>query len=209
MAKLKLSKHALHEQQEQLKLYQRLLPSLDLKRRQLTLEVQKAKEDYATAQAAVDALETQIGEELPMLADEEFRLEGLVQFKSYKVSEQNVVGVKLPFLDNIDCEVADYSRLSTPPWVDTLVQRLKDATEQRMRAEISAERLRILTAAVRRITQRVNLFDKILIPTAKENIQKIRIFLGDAERASVITSKLAKKKQQQQREAEEASEAAL
>ena len=144
-----------------------------------------------------------------MLADEEFRLEGLVQFKSYKVSEQNVVGVKLPFLDNIDCEVADYSRLSTPPWVDTLVQRLKDATEQRMRAEISAERLRILTAAVRRITQRVNLFDKILIPTAKENIQKIRIFLGDAERASVITSKLAKKKQQQQREAEQASEAAL
>ncbi|MEI6336911.1 MAG: V-type ATP synthase subunit D, partial [Methylococcaceae bacterium] len=74
MAKLKLSKHALHEQQEQLKLYQRLLPSLDLKRRQLTLEVQKAKEDYAAAQAAVDALETQIGEELPMLADEEFRL---------------------------------------------------------------------------------------------------------------------------------------
>jgi V/A-type H+-transporting ATPase subunit D len=154
-------------------------------------------------------LETQIGEELPMLADEEFRLEGLVQFKSYKVSEQNVVGVKLPFLDSIDCEVANYSRLATPPWVDTLVQRLKDAVEQRVRAEISAERLRILTAAVRRITQRVNLFDKILIPTAKENIQKIRIFLGDAERASVITSKLAKKKQQQQREAEEASEAAL
>ena len=209
MAKLKLSKHALHEQQEQLKLYQRLLPSLDLKRRQLTLEVQKAKEDYATAQAAVDALETQIGEELPMLADEEFRLGGLVHFKSYKVSEQNVVGVKLPFLDSIDCAVADYSRLSTPPWVDTLVQRLKDAAEQRMRAEISGERLRILTSAVRRITQRVNLFDKILIPTAKQNIQKIRIFLGDAERASVITSKLAKKKQQQQREAEAASEAAL
>ena len=209
MAKLKLSKHALHEQQEQLKLYQRLLPSLDLKRRQLTLEVQKAKEDYAAAQAAVDALETQIGEELPMLADKEFRLGGLVHFKSYKVSEQNVVGVKLPFLDSIDCVVADYSRLSTPPWVDTLVQRLKDAAEQRMRAEISGERLRILSGAVRHITQRVNLFDKILIPTAKQNIQKIRIFLGDAERASVITSKLAKKKQQQQREAESELEAAL
>ena len=56
MAKLKLSKHALHEQQEQLKLYQRLLPSLDLKRRQLTMEVKKAQEDYAVAQSAVDAL---------------------------------------------------------------------------------------------------------------------------------------------------------
>jgi V/A-type H+-transporting ATPase subunit D len=202
MAKLKLSKHSLHEQQEQLKLYQRLLPSLDLKRRQLTMEVKKAQKDYAAAQAAVDALETQIGEELPMLADKEFRLGGLVQIKSYKVIEKNVVGVKLPFLDSIECTVTDYSRLATPPWVDTLVQRLKDAAEQRMHAEIADKRQRILQIQVRRITQRVNLFEKILIPTAKQNIQKIRIFLGDAERASVVTSKLAKKKQQQQREAE-------
>jgi len=204
MAKLKLSKHALHEQREQLKLYQRLLPSLDLKRRQLSIEVKKAQADYATAQTAVDTLETRIGEELPMLADEEFRLGGLVQMKSFKVIEQNVVGVKLPFLDSIECAVADYSKLATPPWVDTLVQRLKEAAEQRMRAEIAGQRKAILQVQVRRITQRVNLFEKILIPTAKQNIMKIRIYLGDAERASVITSKLAKQKQQQQREAEEA-----
>ena len=43
MAKLKLSKQALHHQQEQLKLYKRLLPSLDLKRRQLAMETQKAQ----------------------------------------------------------------------------------------------------------------------------------------------------------------------
>ena len=202
MAKLKLSKHALQEQQEQLKLYQRLLPSLDLKRRQLSIEVKNAQEEYEAAQSTVDALETRIGEELPMLADKDFRLGGLVQLKSYKVVEQNVVGVKLPFLDSIDCTVADYSQLATLPWVDTLVQRLKDATEQRMRAEIAGERRSILQTAVRRITQRVNLFEKILIPTAKQNIQKIRIYLGDAERASVITSKLAKQKQQQLREAE-------
>ncbi|MDD2801151.1 MAG: V-type ATP synthase subunit D [Methylococcales bacterium] len=202
MAKLKLSKHALHEQLEQLKLYQRLLPSLDLKRRQLTMEVKKAQEEYTAAQSAIDSLETRIGEELPMLADEEFRLGGLVKLTSYKVIEQNVVGVKLPFLDSLECDVADYSLLATPPWVDTLVQRLKDATEQRLRAEIAGERCNTLKIAVRRITQRVNLFEKILIPTAKQNIQKIRIFLGDAERANVVTSKLAKQKQQQQREAE-------
>ncbi|MDD1612991.1 MAG: V-type ATP synthase subunit D, partial [Methylococcaceae bacterium] len=136
--------------------------------------------------------------------DEEFRLGGLVQMKSFKVIEQNVVGVKLPFLDSIECAVADYSKLATPPWVDTLVQRLKEAAEQRMRAEIAGQRKAILQVQVRRITQRVNLFEKILIPTAKQNIMKIRIYLGDAERASVITSKLAKQKQQQQREAEEA-----
>jgi V/A-type H+-transporting ATPase subunit D len=43
MAKLRLTKNSLQQQQQQLKLYKRLLPSLDLKRRQLTIEAQKAR----------------------------------------------------------------------------------------------------------------------------------------------------------------------
>ena len=195
MAKLKLSKSSLHHQQEQLKLYQRLLPSLDLKRRQLTVEAQKAQADYHAARAAVEALENRIGEELSMLADEDFRPAGLVKLVGYKVGEQNVVGVRLPVLESLECKVADYSRLASPPWVDVLVQRLKDATEQRLRAEIAGRRVDILRQQVRRITQRVNLFDKILIPDAQKNIQRIRVYLGDVERSGVITSKLAKGKQ--------------
>lgn len=202
MAKLKLSKHELHAQQEQLKLNRRLLPALDLKRRQLMMEVKTAQADYAAALSAVETLETQIGTELPMLADPDFHLEELVTLKDYQVVEQNVVGVKLPFLERMECTVAPYSLLATPPWVDTLVQRLKDATEQRICAEIAAQRVAILQVAVRRITQRVNLFEKILIPSALYNIQKIRIYLGDAERASIVTAKLAKKKRLQQRAAD-------
>ena len=199
MAKLRLSKQSLHQQQEQLKLYKRLLPSLDLKRRQLTMEVQKARQQDGAARAALEALETKIGEELPMLADAEVHLGELVQLKGYEVEEENVVGVRLPRLESLDCSVSEYSRLATPPWIDVLVQRLKDAAEQYLRAEISAERVRILEGAVRRITQRVNLFEKVLIPGAKENIQRIRIFLGDAEKAAVVTSKLSKKKQLSER----------
>jgi V/A-type H+-transporting ATPase subunit D len=195
MAKLRLSKQSLHHQQEQLKLYKRLLPSLDLKRRQLTVEAQKAQAEHEAAKAAVEALETRIGEELAMLADEEFQLGGLVKLTGYKVGEQNIVGVRLPILESIECRVADYSRLASPPWVDVLVQRLKDAAEQRLRANIAERRVDILRQQVRRITQRVNLFDKILIPTAQQNIQRIRIYLGDVERSGVVTSKLAKSKQ--------------
>ncbi|MGR9037406.1 MAG: V-type ATP synthase subunit D [Gammaproteobacteria bacterium] len=195
MAKLKLSKQALHHEQEQLKLYKRLLPSLDLKRRQLTMEAQKAQDEYTAALAAIDALETRIGEELPMLADEELHLSNLVVVKGYKLGEQNIVGVRLPVLESLDCSVAEYSPLTTPPWFDLLVQRLKDAKTIRMRAEIAGRRLDILRLQLRRVTQRVNLFEKILIPTAHENIQRIRIYLGEAERAAVVTSKLAKSKQ--------------
>ncbi|MGZ5615416.1 MAG: V-type ATP synthase subunit D [Methylobacter sp.] len=201
MAKLKLSKQSLHHQQEQLKLYKRLLPSLDLKRRQLTMEAQKAQEEHAVAVAQIDALETRIGEELPMLADESLHLRDLVVVKGYKLGEQNIVGVRLPVLESLDCQVADYSPLATPAWLDILVQRLKDAKTCRLRAEIAAQRLDILRLQLRRVTQRVNLFDKILIPTAHRNIQRIRIYLGETERAAVVTSKLAKSKQLQQRNA--------
>lgn len=195
MAKLKLSKNSL-QQQQQLKLYQRLLPSLDLKRRQLTVEAQKARAEHKAALAAAESLEVQIGRELPMLGDEDLDVGGLMRMEGYRVGEQNVVGTRLPILEHVEFVVSDYSRLATPAWIDILVGRLKGAAEARVRARIADQRVRTLDQAVRRITQRVNLFEKILIPTARKNIQRIRIYLGDAERAAVITSKLAKAKQQ-------------
>lgn len=196
MAKLRLSKNSLQQQQQQLKLYRKLLPSLDLKRRQLTVEAQKARAEHKRAIVDAESLEARIGQELPMLADEQLDFGGLVEMKGYRVGEQNVVGTRLPILEHVEFAVAEYSRLATPAWVDILVQRLKDAAEARVRARIAGQRVQTLDQAVRRITQRVNLFEKILIPTAKQNIQRIRIFLGDAERAAVITSKLSKVKQQ-------------
>ncbi len=201
MAKLKLSKSALQQERSQLKLYERTLPSLDLKRRQLTVELDKARREHAEAQQAVEALETSIGQQLPMLANPDIEVSGLVRMTDFELGEENVVGVRLPVLKRIECSVADYSLLAKPAWVDVLVERLKDAAEQRTRVVVAAERVRILEVQEKRVTQRVNLFDKILIPTAKRNIQRIQIFLGDAERAAVVRSKLAKGKQARQRDA--------
>ncbi|MEW4564414.1 V-type ATP synthase subunit D [Bremerella sp. JC770] len=196
MAKLRLSKNSLQQQQQQLKLYKKLLPSLDLKRRQLTVEAKKARAELASAIAAAEALETHIGEELPMLADDSLDVSGLVRMEGYQVGEQNVVGVRLPILENVEFTVTPYSLLGTPAWTDLLVQRLKDAAQARVQSRIAEQRVAILDQSVRRITQRVNLFEKILIPTAQKNIKRIRIYLGDTERAAVVTSKLAKVKQQ-------------
>ncbi|MBU0683122.1 MAG: V-type ATP synthase subunit D, partial [Candidatus Omnitrophica bacterium] len=43
-------------------------------------------------------------------------------------------------------------------------------------------------------TQRVNLFEKVMIPDTKENVKRIRIYLGDMETAAVVTGKIAKEK---------------
>jgi V/A-type H+-transporting ATPase subunit D len=195
MARLKLSKASLQQERTKLRLYEKLLPSLELKRRQLTMALEKARQEYAATQEEVERLEARVGAELPMLANTEIELKGLVEMTAFELGQQNVVGVRLPLLKQVECRVEEYSLLAKPAWVDTLVDRLRDAAEARTRIQVAAERVRILARAERRITQRVNLFEKILIPRAKKNIQRIQIWLGDQERATVVQAKLAKARQ--------------
>ena len=53
MAKLNLSKSGLQKQREDLRLYQRVLPSLDLKRMQLSAELKRARQQLDEAEAEV------------------------------------------------------------------------------------------------------------------------------------------------------------
>jgi V/A-type H+-transporting ATPase subunit D len=199
MAKLALSKSGLQKQREDMRLYERVLPSLDLKRMQLSAELKRARQQLAEAEAEVEKLNKRVAEQLPMLANREIDVSGLVQVESFRIEEENLVGVKLPKLVEVKCHVAEYSMLAKPHWVDMLVEQLKQMVEQKTRVQVAAERVRLLEQAERRVTQRVNLFDKILIPTAKKNIQKIQIYLADAERAAVVRSKITKRMRKQQR----------
>jgi V/A-type H+-transporting ATPase subunit D len=200
VAKLALNKSGLQKEREHLRLYQRLLPSLDLKRRQLTLELTRAREQMAQIQGEVQDFAFKTAQQLPMLANREIDLSGIMQIQSIQMAEQNVVGVRLPVLENIIFQIQEYSRLAKPPWVDFALAKLQMFAEINIKLQVAAERVRLLELAERRITQRVNLFDKILIPTTKKNIQKIQIFLGDAEREAVVRSKLTKARRRQAQE---------
>ena len=81
-----------------------------------------------------------------------------------------------------------------PQWVDRLSDELARMIELRVRLRVEQRRLALLEEAVRKVTQRVNLFEKVLIPGAKGQIRRIRIFLSDGERAAVVRSKIAKRK---------------
>ena len=204
MAKLKLSKQALAKEREQLKLFQRLLPSLDLKRRQIKIEHDKAKQAVADAERRAEAFEQRIGAELPMVSDDRLDIGGLLKVTGVETREQNVVGIRLPVLERVSFEESPYARLARPAWVDVAVERMKEAAELRVEVSIAQLRVGVLDKAVRRITQRVNLFERVLIPGAKANIKRIQIFLGDIERDAVVRSKLAKAKNRPLVEVEEA-----
>ena len=199
MAKVALNKSGLHKQREELRLYERLLPSLDLKRMQLTGELKRAKDSLATEEAEVERERDRIAAQLPMLANREIDLSGLVRVESVQMEEENVVGVNLPVLRGVTFNVHEYSMLAKPHWVDILVEELQKMVELQTRVQVTQERVRRLERAVRRVTQRVNLFEKVLIPVAKENIKYIQTFLADSERAAVVRSKITKAMHERER----------
>ena len=161
-------------------------------------ELKRAQQQLLAAEAEVERLNQQVAEQLPMLANREIDVSGLVQMDAIEIVEENLVGVKLPALKEVICKVVDYSMLAKPHWVDMLVEQFKEMVEQKTRVQVAAERVRLLEQAVRKVTQRVNLFEKILTPSAKANIKKIQIYLADAERAIVVNSKIIKNIRQKQ-----------
>lgn len=194
MAKPALNKASLNRERGKLKTYERFLPSLDLKRKQLLAELAKARRALAEVQEDIERLMREASERLPMAAHEDIDLSGLVRVTGVHLEEENRMGARLPVIKGVDCAVEPYGMMSRPAWVDGVVATLKRLAEQRLAVQVAAERVERLRQAVRKITQRVNLFDKVLIPNTKKNIKTIEIYLSDTERAAVVRAKIAKQK---------------
>ena len=194
MAKVSLSKSSLSHQAQLLKSYQQFLPSLDLKRKQLMGERARAEAQLRTLGQRLAAARQQIAAALPMLGNADLDLDGLVTVKRVELVRENVMGTWLPTLAELEIAVRPYGYVSKPHWLEPLIEALRATARLRIEAMVAEQRTALLNAAVRTVTQRVNLFDKVLIPETRANIKRIRIALSDAERAAVVRSKIAKRK---------------
>jgi V/A-type H+-transporting ATPase subunit D len=190
-----LNKPTLKKQRDQAKLYRRFLPSLKLKRQQLQAAWRKSREELADIEAefsrvseVLQSLYSLIGASTINVAE----IGQWVRVANIEVGSENVVGTAIPCLRQFDLQVNEYSRLAMPFWLDSLIEALKEMVHLRVRLAIAQRRTELLGAALLRVTQRVNLFEKVLIPRAEETIRRIVVFLSDQERAAVVRSKIAK-----------------
>jgi V/A-type H+-transporting ATPase subunit D len=196
VAKLQLNKSSLSKEQKNLRTYRQFLPSLDLKRQELMRQQANAKKALRETEDEINKLLKQAGDEMPMLSNERIDLNELVKVTNVKITTENIMGASLPVLENLEIKKRDYSFLAKPHWVDGVAERLKDLLTLKIRCQIEKRRLELLNHAVKIITQRVNLFEKVLIPRAQKNIKRIKIYLSDTERANIVIAKVAKKKRQ-------------
>lgn len=194
MASVKLTKNELKAQKDLLKMYQRYLPTLTLKKQQLQMEIYAIRAQANAVRSAREALEHGFDEWIAVFSEQEAFPQGAVSVRNIRVGEGNIAGVAIPTFEGAEFSRGDYDLYGTPLWVDLAANHMEKALELDLKAQVLDEQVRLLDAELRATAQRVNLFEKVKIPETQENIRRISIYLADQQVNAVVRSKIAKRK---------------
>ncbi len=199
MANIKLTKSELKNQKDNLKQFQRYLPTLQLKKQQLQSVItqinNELNEKMSERSELIDGLDTWVAVVAEnTIFPEELRLENLIQPDKVVCDIDNIAGVKIPVFKELSFKEIVYDVADYPLWVDTVLVKLREIARLDALVETLKKQSEMLGNELRTTSQRVNLFERVKIPEAKENIRKIGIYLGDQQTSAVVRGKIAKKK---------------
>jgi V/A-type H+-transporting ATPase subunit D len=196
--KIKFTRTELKQQRDALSRFKRYLPTLKLKEQQVQSSIVQTRQFFRQKQDEVDSTGRSIS-----MYDGLFNDVAGTNFKKFAAPEAvntttySIAGVHVPRLESIVFPKADYSLFATAPWTDKALADLKKLNQQEAELKILQKCLDLLEAELKKVMQRVNLFEKVMIPNTQENIRRIRIALGDQMTAGVARAKIAKAKLEQ------------
>lgn len=195
LAEYKLTKNELRAQQNKLSQLQKYLPTLQLKKVLLQLEVNEARLEIVQLEETYNALHQEVESYSALLSDtSEIDPMGAAKIIDVKKRIENIAGVEVPYFDSITFADFDYSLFDTPAWLDSVVKGVRGLAKAQVKIDIARQKKAALEKELRDVSIRVNLFEKILIPRALNIIRKIKVFLGDQQLAAVSRAKVAKHK---------------
>lgn len=109
------------------------------------------------------------------------------------ITQRRVMGVRLPVVDTTFDEHAPYfSPVGTSFWIDSSLQRFRDALQLMGRlAELKISIMRLATEAKKTI-RKVNALEKIAIPELEDTVKTIQDRLEENERDMFVLMKMVK-----------------
>ncbi|MDD6352268.1 MAG: V-type ATP synthase subunit D [Lachnospiraceae bacterium] len=196
---VKLTKNEQKVQKDHLKQYQRYLPTLQLKKQQLQSVIMQVNAELKAKEAEREAMVGNLDDWIAVFAEnqifpEDKKLDDLVQPDQVLVTTENIAGVKVPAFQELTFKDISYNVADYPLWVDTAVIKLREIARLDALVSTLEKQVELLGKELRTTSQRVNLFEKVKIPEAKENIRIIGVYLGDQQTAAVVRGKISKKK---------------
>lgn len=193
-SELRLNKGVLRERLERLRLYQELLPTLRLRQRRLRAARDEREAERRRLQRARDEHETSAEPWRALLRHDAPAAEPFVAVRELVRGFGTIAGVEVPMLEALRFGDAMPSRLAAPPALDDAIAWGRHAAELRARAEVVEEQHARIEDELRRATQRINLYEEVLIPQTRAEIRRLRVYLGDQRTAAVCRAKIAKRK---------------
>ncbi len=192
---MKLTKTELRSEQLKLGQLQKYLPTLQLKKALLQLEVNAAQAEIEELKGNFRGLSDKVAHYAQILSDTEASdLFSSLEILEVKRRYENIAGIDIPHFDGIVYQEETYSLFDSPVWLESAIAGMKHLLTCREKIKVAKEKKRVLEKELREVSIRVNLFEKILIPRSLENIKKIKIFLGDQQLAAISQAKVAKQK---------------
>jgi len=193
--KVKLTRPELKRHRDALQRFERYLPMLKLKQQQLQVTIRDVNRQRRQARDAVEAAREKFDAYGVILADTAgVDLQTLATPLDVETTWANVAGVRIPIFAGAEFPQPAYSLFATPAWVDRALADLQEVNRRQGEVDVFDEQHRILQKELTKIVQRVNLFEKVMIPNSREAIRIIRIALGDEMTAAVGRAKIAKGK---------------
>lgn len=196
---VKLTKNEQKKQKDALKQFQRYLPTLQLKKQQLQSVIRQIEAEIVEVRAkqieVIDSLNSWIAVYSENTSFTQISsLKDLVQIDKIIKGKTNIAGVTIPVFEELTFKDISYDLYSYPLWVDRGIKSLKEASRFDAIIATLQEQVKLIGHELRTTSQRVNLFEKVKIPEAKENIRVIGIYLGDQQTSAVVRGKIAKTK---------------
>ena len=192
MAKVKLTKNELKKQKDSLRMYERYLPTLMLKKQQLQVEIRITELRLHELRTEKDLLDESFKTWIAVFGEKGKFTPDILKITGLKTGQGNIAGVVIPIFEGAEFAVTPYDLARLPLWLDVAVEKMKQAILLDLEAQIVEEQRKRLDHELRITTQRVNLFEKIKIPETKGNIKKIQVYLGDQQTSAVVRGKIAK-----------------
>ena len=196
MGKIKLTKTELKKQRDELKQFMRFLPTLQLKKQQLQLEMRLCLERIAENEKREQESRKNLASWLSLFGspDVPANVADVLRVENIRTGVMNIAGVEVPVYEGVDFDLAAYDLFEEEPWLDDAVEAVERIVEFQSERDVIRRQYDRIAQELRITTQRVNLFEKVKIPEAKENIRLINIAIGDADTSAVVRSKIVKRK---------------
>ena len=195
ISKYKLNQSELNRMKKNIIIYNKILPLLTLKQEYFKVEQLNIQKKRKNLQTSFSKEKEEIKNLISILSDKKSSYFSLY-FKRYTIfiDQISIAGIKVPKLKYVKFYNFAFSYLVVPFWFLKSIAYFKNLIELKVKIYVLLKQLLLLNKELKKVTQRVNIFEKILIPETEMAIKKIKVFLEDEKIALICRGKVAKKK---------------